>query len=205
VQTGGSRRALTRLAGEAADALLDFRLALAEDEAARRRATDLIRERGARLADAERATTVAAVEAVVALGEDIQRLDIPLMELDKIVDSARRRVAVVTVTLLRRVHAAAVVAVESQVDAVTARLTRLRAEVEAVHAEALASDAVSDACRAALAAIGAEGLPLPGISFPKWSSAQSKHAKGGWVSDLFAAPELRHPTDAENEGGSAAT
>jgi len=55
--------------------------------------------------------------------------------------------AVVTVTLLRRVHAAAVVTVESQVDAVTARLSRLRAEVEAVHADALAPDAVNDACR----------------------------------------------------------
>jgi hypothetical protein len=199
-QAGGSRRILAGLARETADGLINIRATIIDADTIRRRADALIRVGRSRLADAERGVTVAAAAAALEVIEALRRLHVPLTELDQALDEARCCSGVIDASLTLRLHAAAMVAIETQVDQVAARLQNLRAEVEAVHAVALAPDATITACRGALDAIGAGTLPLPRVIWPKWSSAQSKHAKGGWVGDMFAAPELEQP-DAEEDGG----
>jgi hypothetical protein len=68
------------------------------------------------------------------------------------------------------------------------KLVALKVEVDTAHTQALAPDSLVEACRTALGTLGTGTERVPTITWPKWSSAQSKSAKSAW-----AAIHLRVP------------
>jgi hypothetical protein len=70
------------------------------------------------------------------------------------------------------------------------KLVALKVEVDTAHTQALAPDSLVEACRTALGTLGTGTERVPTITWPKWSSAQSKSAKGAWTGDPFACSEI---------------
>ena len=119
-----------------------------------------------------------------------QALHVQLMELESLLAGPQSREAAITAAVLRRLHSATVVALETQVDVIVQKLVALKVEVDTAHTQALAPDSLVEACRTALATLGTRTERVPTITWRKWSLAQSKSAKGAWTGDPFACPEL---------------
>ncbi len=187
------RKSIVRVASEATNALFDVRTAIKDAATAQAQGETLLLEQRARLDDMKFATTIDAADVALVVADDIKRLTGPLETLGTILDDARLRQGLIESTLLRRIHSTCVIAIESRVEEVTAQLAALKAETERIHATTTHPDAVVNACRAVLDLLQIDELPLPTIIWPKWSSVGSKHAKGAWIGDPFAVPELKEP------------
>jgi hypothetical protein len=190
---GGDRRVIKRVAGEAVNALVNIRAAVAAAAVVAGRAETLIVEQRMRIKDSQTATTVDAAEFAAALAEQVQALAIPLMEIQAAIEEARLRARVIETTLQRRLQACYVTAVESQVEEITAQLRALKAQVDAVHARANQPDLIIASCIAVLDLLAIPELSVPTIVWPKWSSVGSKNPKSAWTGDPFAVPTLQQP------------
>lgn len=190
------RKRVKQIMAEAANALVEIRAACEAADAIRTRGETLLWEHRQRLDDVRTAATVDAADAALALTEDIRRLDGPLGDVASALEDARLRNQVIEASLQRRIHSTCVVAIESQVDAITAQLRALKAEVDRIHSAENQPDPIVTACLAAMDLLQVPALPLPTVTWPKWSSVGSKHPKGAWVGDLFAVPEVKEPESA---------
>jgi len=186
----GDRRIIATAAGQAATAVDDLLRALAEGETVRRVGLDQLAARRAQQQQAGQSVVLAEVEQAQAVADVVRRLQVPLAELDGILQDSDRLKPALTAALLRRLRAAAQAALVTHAQQVTDRLRQLEAQTLACHAQVLQGDPITGVTGDLLRAHDPDGPALPQIRWPTWSSAQSKHAKSGWVGNPFQVPTI---------------